>query len=104
MKISAFEKKLGHAFRDPSLLERALTLCEEDRIRVEDLGLPEPGTAVGVGAAAGEAATLDDHLEDLDRQAILDALEKTRWNRTAAARKLGISFRQLRYRLEKLGL
>jgi two-component system response regulator PilR (NtrC family) len=54
--------------------------------------------------AAAQGATLDDHLEDVERQAILKVLEETRWNRTAAAKKLGISFRQLRYRLEKLGL
>jgi len=97
-----------------NILERAMTLCEGDRIAEEDLGLAE--TVVEWAEAAGvpptrqgklpaeQGATLDDHLEGLERQAILRALEETRWNRTAAARKLGISFRQLRYRLEKLGL
>jgi two-component system response regulator PilR (NtrC family) len=47
---------------------------------------------------------LDSLLVEMEREQILGALEKTRWNRTAAAKILGISFRALRYRLEKLGL
>jgi two-component system response regulator PilR (NtrC family) len=43
-------------------------------------------------------------LLDIERQIILQALEETRWNRTAAAKTLGLSFRSLRYRLKKLGL
>lgn len=48
--------------------------------------------------------TLDDHLNRVERQAILDALGKTGFNRTAAARLLGITFRSLRYRIERLGI
>jgi two-component system, NtrC family, response regulator PilR len=47
---------------------------------------------------------LDDLLEERERQAIIEALDQTRGNRTAAARLLGISFRQMRYRLKKLGI
>ena len=47
---------------------------------------------------------LRDCLEQIERAAILRALEETRYNKTAAAEKLGISFRALRYRLKKLGL
>ena len=47
---------------------------------------------------------LDSYLEDVERKVITEALEKTRWNKTRAARLLGISFRALRYRLEKLGM
>ncbi|MCU7846656.1 MAG: helix-turn-helix domain-containing protein [Candidatus Thiodiazotropha sp. (ex Lucinoma kastoroae)] len=47
---------------------------------------------------------LGDKMEQLEREAILDALEKTRWNRTAAAKKLGMTLRSLRYRLEKLDI
>mgnify|MGYP000697630317 CR=1 FL=1 len=47
---------------------------------------------------------LEDYLADVERSAITEALEATGWNRTAAAKQLGISFRALRYRLEKLGL
>ena len=44
------------------------------------------------------------YLDDIERQRILAALDKTRWNRTQAAKLLGISFRALRYRLHKLGI
>ncbi|MDP2108311.1 MAG: helix-turn-helix domain-containing protein, partial [Rhodocyclaceae bacterium] len=47
---------------------------------------------------------LQDYLDEQERKAILDALQKTRFNRTAAARILGVSFRSLRYRMERLGL
>ena len=47
---------------------------------------------------------MTDQLADLERTAILQALEKSRWNRTAAAQLLGLTFRQLRYRIAKLGL
>jgi two-component system response regulator PilR (NtrC family) len=48
--------------------------------------------------------SLDDYLNRLERQAILEALQKTDGNRTAAARLLGVTFRSLRYRLERLGI
>lgn len=47
---------------------------------------------------------LGDKMEQVEREAILEALEKTRWNRTAAAKKLGMTLRSLRYRLEKLDI
>ena len=48
--------------------------------------------------------TLDDHMNRIERQVILDALAKTGFNRTAAARMLGVTFRSLRYRIERLGI
>jgi two-component system response regulator PilR (NtrC family) len=54
--------------------------------------LPHPGVA------------LESYLGEIERQAILKALDETRWNRTAAARKLGMTLRSLRYRLAKLGI
>jgi two-component system response regulator PilR (NtrC family) len=47
---------------------------------------------------------LQDHLDQMERTAILEALEQTRHNKTAAARVLGVTFRSLRYRLERLGI
>ena len=47
---------------------------------------------------------LEEYLQRLEREAIIEALEETHHNRTAAARLLGITFRALRYRLENLGL
>jgi two-component system response regulator PilR (NtrC family) len=87
-------------------LERATALCEDHTIRIEDLGLagkPSQQAANALPAAALEQG-LENYLADVERQAILSALENSRWNRTAAAKTLGISFRALRYRLEKLGL
>ena len=48
--------------------------------------------------------TLDDHINRVEKQLILDALAKTGFNRTAAARLLGVTFRSLRYRIERLGI
>ena len=48
--------------------------------------------------------SLPDYLENIEKQAIREALEKTCQNKTAAAKLLGVSFRTLRYRLAKLGL
>jgi two-component system response regulator PilR (NtrC family) len=87
-------------------LERATALCEDHTIRIEDLGLATSTTeqtATTLPTAAQEQG-LENYLAEVERQAILAALEDSRWNRTAAAKALGISFRALRYRLEKLGL
>ena len=85
-----------------NILERAMTLCEGNKIGVKDLQLPDD-KGQETATLQGEVA-LDSYLGDIERQTIIEALEKTRWNKTAAARLLGISFRALRYRLEKLGL
>jgi len=81
-----------------NILERALTLCEGDRIEARDLDLP-----AHANEPAGQAG-IQGYLSEIERQQILAALEQARWNKTAAAKLLGISFRALRYRLEKLGL
>lgn len=88
-----------------NMLERAYTLCEDDRIEASDLRLSE--TAVGTEAGEPSLAQIDnleDYLESVERKLILQALEETRWNRTAAAQRLNMSFRSMRYRLKKLGL
>ena len=87
-----------------NILERALALCDGGKIGIEDLCLDNaPPSKSGVISLPGEMP-LPAYLEGLEKQAILDALEKTGHNRTAAARLLGVSFRTLRYRLAKLGL
>ncbi len=89
-----------------NILERALALIGGSEIGVEDLYLaPLPESGENVPATAGGAgASLQDYLDRVEKQAILDALQKTRFNRTAAARLLGVTFRSLRYRMERLGL
>jgi two-component system response regulator PilR (NtrC family) len=90
-----------------NILERTFTLCDEDIIKLEDLQLSTRETMDGPQKSqhkAEEVESLDEYLEDIEREVIVSALEKTKWNRTAAAKKLGVSFRSLRYRLKKLGL
>jgi two-component system response regulator PilR (NtrC family) len=84
-----------------NILERALTLCENDEIQTGDLRLPSAPAAAPSNVSAGE---LQEYLEDVERQRILRALEDARWNKTRAAKLLGISFRALRYRLQKLNI
>tara|TARA_R110001583_G_scaffold42556_7_gene135378 strand:+ start:11 stop:1315 length:1305 start_codon:yes stop_codon:yes gene_type:complete len=99
-----------------NILERAFTLCDAEKISASDLHL---GNGLGAGASDINVGTnantspapvpegdidLEGYLESIERQAIEKALEATRWNKTAAAKRLGISFRALRYRLKKLGM
>ncbi len=86
-----------------NILERAMTLCENDTITLEDLGLPE-ATNKGSIESSENSLSLDPVLTNKEKEVIEKALEKTRYNKTAAAKLLGITFRQLRYRLKKLGI
>lgn len=88
-----------------NMLERAYTLCEDDRIEASDLRLSETAASVDTGEPSlAQIDNLEDYLESVERKLILQALEETRWNRTAAAQRLNMSFRSMRYRLKKLGL
>ncbi len=103
-----------------NILQRAATLCENQQIEKSNLEF-----LIMTGSTSGKADrgpmetissqentdleltadfSLEKHLEAIEIEAIEKALEETRWNRTAAAKKLGMSFRSLRYRLKKLGL
>lgn len=89
-----------------NILERALALYDGTCINEDDLNLPlvtvpANGHAGGYDPAMG---SLEDYLEDMERKAITTALEENRWNKTAAAKQLGLTFRSLRYRLKKLNL
>ncbi|NII09944.1 sigma-54 dependent transcriptional regulator [Oleiagrimonas sp. C23AA] len=112
-----------------NILERAMAMCDGDEIEVADLMLPtraprvpgdeplerasEPGessisttgpaTAAARGGSTG-GQPLDDYISNLEREAIMRALEECRYNKTAAAKKLGITFRALRYKLKKLDI
>jgi two-component system response regulator PilR (NtrC family) len=112
-----------------NILERAMAMCEGDTIGAPDLMLPQrplrqvepvsaahaamqappPGAPVAAQppaphAGPGSGVPLDDYISNLERTAIIKALEESRYNKTAAAKKLGITFRALRYKLKKLGI
>lgn len=88
-----------------NMLERAYTLCENDEIHASDLRLAEiAALQTRDGPRLADIDNLEDYLESIERKLILQALEETRWNRTAAAQRLSLSFRSMRYRLKKLGL
>jgi len=101
-----------------NILERAMAMSDGTSIEASDLMLPQrsarpaateapaAGHAPPPPAAAPSAADggLDDYISNIERTAIVKALEESRYNKTAAARKLGITFRALRYKLKKLGI
>ncbi|MGR8933895.1 MAG: sigma-54-dependent transcriptional regulator [Gammaproteobacteria bacterium] len=105
-----------------NILERALVLYDGDCIEAEDLNFPagyenmaiasdeQPNSMSNSACPSAihefnpQQSSLESYLEDIERQAILNALEANRWNKTAAAQQLGMSFRSLRYRLKKLNL
>jgi two-component system response regulator PilR (NtrC family) len=104
-----------------NVLERAMALCDGGKIDVADLQLravpraengpvPSPETFVQMRAAGSEPVDapnrsgLGEQLEDVERAAIMKALEAARFNKTAAAKALGMTFRALRYRIKKLGI
>ncbi|MEQ1636402.1 MAG: sigma-54 dependent transcriptional regulator [Methylococcales bacterium] len=114
-----------------NILERALALFEGNIIDKDDLGLttgfnnqeettgaseslhtegedfdeePQLTGAAKAGKPQSSNNSLENYLESIERQALQKALEETRWNKTAAAKQLGLSFRSLRYRLKKLGM
>ncbi|OUS06390.1 sigma-54-dependent Fis family transcriptional regulator [Gammaproteobacteria bacterium 54_18_T64] len=106
-------------------LERAFTLCDGKLIETDDLQLKVRKSKAPVKAEAsaltnfrtqaliGEdqqhehqlrGQSIDDYLETIEKALLEKALEESRWNKTAAAEKLGITFRQLRYKLKKLNI
>ncbi|MGB9149447.1 MAG: sigma-54 dependent transcriptional regulator [Burkholderiales bacterium] len=89
-----------------NVLERALALCGGNKIGKDDLYLSEVGDADNelTGSLQPGELPLEDYLDRVERDAIMQALEKTRYNKTAAAKLLGITFRALRYRLDRLGI
>lgn len=125
LHADALNKLQGYRFSGnvrelENMLERAYTLAEGEFIQANDLqfqqsvlhknddsstdnATPKPAT-MPAAQSLERVENLEDHLEDIERKLITQALEETRWNRTAAAERLGLSFRSLRYRLKKLGI
>jgi two-component system response regulator PilR (NtrC family) len=108
-----------------NILERAFTLCESKKIDADDLqlnyqnyDLEEKPSATNLSKLKPTGSfqevnypelcsafpSIDDYLTQIEKNILLHALEKSRWNKTLTAKKLGITFRSLRYRLQKLGL
>jgi two-component system response regulator PilR (NtrC family) len=94
-----------------NILERAIALSSGSEIGVDDLrllpaGAEEVAANVQAGTQPGElpAGPLPAYLDKVEREAILAALAKTGFNRTAAAKLLGVTFRTLRYRMQRLGI
>ena len=100
-----------------NMLERALAMCDGKIIVIEDLlhegefkaketdiQAPNFGSEPNFEHHQSSSVSLPDYLEDIEKKAIINALNKTNYNKTAAAKLLGVSFRTLRYRLAKLGL
>jgi len=87
-----------------NILERAITLSTGGEIRASEIQLRPTTGGAPASANPPSGGALGDHLEDIEREAIVRALEQTRYNKTAAAKVLGMSFRALRYRIKKLGI
>jgi two-component system response regulator PilR (NtrC family) len=85
-----------------NILERAMALTTGGEIGKEDLQLA--AKPHHKDAARLKGLPLQEYLDAMEKEAIIGALEKTRYNKTAAAKLLGITFRALRYRLERLGM
>lgn len=108
---------LGNVRELENILERACALCEGGKIAIDDLGLPGATTNRPLPPQLQPEATdgtpdpdqqtpqqLEAYLEQIERNVLSKTLEETHWNRTLAAKKLGITLRSLRYRMDKLGL
>lgn len=91
-----------------NILERTLALCPDESIGRNDLQLTSAETGRESNALTlampGDELPLQDYLDRLEKDSIVNALEKTKYNRTAAAKLLGITVRSMRYRMERLGL
>jgi two-component system response regulator PilR (NtrC family) len=111
MRLSESAKKAlaeydfpGNTRELENVLERAVALTARDEIEPEDLQLAPPTALIAEPGGANAKWPLPDYLDRIEKEAILEALEKTRFNRTAAAKLLGITFRALRYRMDRLGI
>lgn len=88
-----------------NILERALTLSTTGSIRTEDIRLQSFARSEPIEAApTTQSGALGSTLQNVEREAIVRALEQHRYNKTATARSLGMTFRALRYRIKKLGI
>jgi len=88
-----------------NVIERGLALCSDNIIRADDLQLcPADIAASPVSEGLSGRYPLTDYLDRVEREVILEALNQTGFNRTAAAKILGVTFRALRYRMARLDI
>lgn len=87
-----------------NILERALALYDGSSIESGDLNLPIDAQDLAKSPEYSPVLVLEDHLEKIERKTLALALEENKWNKTATAKQLGLSFRSLRYRLKKLDM
>ncbi len=88
-----------------NILQRAVTLCEGETIRAEDLQLDASALDSDDRVAADPGdKNLDDYMESIERRILENALKEAKYNKTEAARRLGITFRSFRYKLDKYGI
>lgn len=87
-----------------NILERAIALSNTSEIQREDLQLTLPAATPAEAPGPADKWPLQEYLDRIEKEAILEALDRTRFNRTAAAKLLGITFRALRYRMERLSI
>jgi two-component system response regulator PilR (NtrC family) len=104
--LAAFESHPfpGNVRELENILERAITLSTGGEISASDIQLRPTRADTPAATVTQSGAALENHLEYIERDAIRKALEQTRYNKTAAAKVLGMSFRALRYRIKKLGI
>jgi len=87
-----------------NIIERALAMCLGGMVEEQDLLLVPVEHGQSDNAALSSKYPLPKYLDQVERQALLEALEQTGFNRTAAAKLLGLTFRTMRYRMERLGI
>ncbi|RFF28261.1 MULTISPECIES: sigma-54 dependent transcriptional regulator [unclassified Wenzhouxiangella] len=107
LSTAAMDKLQNHKFSGNvrelvNILQRAVTLCEDDEITVEDLNIEQSVIEdEEVDVSPPQNRSLDDYMEDIEKRILEKALVDAKYNKTEAARQLGISFRSFRYKIKK---